>query len=305
MVKQDSGVVQGLVAARSRLAKPNLTIPRLELVAGHMAVNLAVNVRDALHGLKIAKDIQCWLDSTVALHWLNDNGEYVTIVANRVNKMKSQENVLWRHVPTSDKPADLGSRGGSVTTAELWWNGPPWLVDPSKWPPQIVTKASEMSDAERKVQREFSVVGVEDRNYLDTILSKFGLRKALRIFGWVSRFIHNYRNPSKKIDGAMTTDEVLAAEMFWVKRTQQQAVNSERFVEEKLQLNLQLNADGIWVCCGRIQGEYPLYLPDSSLFTTKLVQRAHVCTLHGGVGLVMAKIRERYWIPRLRSLSDC
>ena len=31
-----------------------------------MAVNLAVNVRDALQGCKIAKDIQCWLDSTVA-----------------------------------------------------------------------------------------------------------------------------------------------------------------------------------------------------------------------------------------------
>ena len=147
------------------------------------------------------------------------------------------------------------------------------------------------------------MVGVEDRNYLNTILNKFGLHKALRIFGWVSRFIHNSRNPSKKIDGAMTTIEVLAAEMFWVKRTQQQAVNSERFVEDKLQLNLQLNADGIWVCCGRIQGEYPLYLPDSSLFTTKLVQRAHVCTLHGGVGLVMAKIYERYWIPRIRRLA--
>ena len=310
VVKQDSGVIQGLVAARSRLAKTSLTIPRLELVAGHMAVNLAVNVRSALQGLKITKDIHCWLDSTVALHWLNDNGEYRQLVASRVNKMKSQENVLWRHVPTTENPADLGSRGGSVTAAELWWKGPTWLAHPSKWPPQIVTKASEMSDGERKVQRELSVVGVEVSNYFDTILSKFGLRKAMRIFGWVSRFIHNSRNPSKRIVGAMTTDEVLTAEMFWVKRTQQQAVNSETFVEDKLQLNLQLNADGIWVCCGRIQGEYPLYLPDSSLFTTKLVQRAHVCTLHGGVGLVMAKIREMYWVPRLRRLtkkviSDC
>ena len=102
----------------------------------------------------------------------------------------------------------------------------------------------------------------------------------------------------------MTADEVLAAEMFWVKRTQQQAVNSETFVEDKLQLNLQLNTDGVWVCCGRIQGEYPLYSPDSSLLTTKLVQRAHVCTLHGGVRLVMAKIREMYWIPRLRRLTE-
>ena len=114
-------------------------------------------------------------------------------------------------------PVDLGSRGGSVTEAELWWNGPTWLADPSKWPPQIVTKASEMSDGERKVQRELSVVGGEVNNYFDTILSKFGLLEAMRIFGWVSQFIHNSQNPSKKIDGAMTTDEVLAAEMFWVK----------------------------------------------------------------------------------------
>ena len=33
-----------LVAAKTRLAKRGLTIPRLELVAGHMAVNLLSNV---------------------------------------------------------------------------------------------------------------------------------------------------------------------------------------------------------------------------------------------------------------------
>ena len=96
--------------------------------------------------------------------------------------MESQENVYWRHVPTTENPADLGSRGGSVTAAELWWKGPTWLADPGKWPPQIVTKASEMSDGDRKVQRELSVVGVEVSNYFDTILSKFSLRQAMRIF---------------------------------------------------------------------------------------------------------------------------
>lgn len=82
--------------------------------------------------------------------------------------------------------------------------------DPSKWSPQMVTKASETSGTERKVQRELAVVGVVGHNYLDTVLGKFGLRKAMRIFGWGSRFIHNSRNPSKKIEGALTTDEVLA-----------------------------------------------------------------------------------------------
>ena len=82
VVTQDSCIAQGLVAARSRLGKINLTIPRLELVAGHMAVNL-----------NVADEIQCWLDSTVALHWLNDNREYRQFVANRVNKMKGDQNV--------------------------------------------------------------------------------------------------------------------------------------------------------------------------------------------------------------------
>ena len=33
------------------------------------------------------------------------------------------------------------------------------------------------------------------------------------------------------------------------------------------------------------------------------MEDAHRRTLHGGVGLTMSRIRERYWVPRLRSLS--
>ena len=42
VVEQETGVKQGLVAAKARLAKQGLSIPRLELVAGHMAVNLLI-----------------------------------------------------------------------------------------------------------------------------------------------------------------------------------------------------------------------------------------------------------------------
>ena len=47
VVEQETGVKQGLVAARGRLAKQGLSIPRL--VAGHMAVNLLAN-NDAITG---------------------------------------------------------------------------------------------------------------------------------------------------------------------------------------------------------------------------------------------------------------
>ena len=57
MVTQAKGASQGLITAKARLAKQGLTIPRLELLSGHMAVNLANNVRQALEGLPLAADI--------------------------------------------------------------------------------------------------------------------------------------------------------------------------------------------------------------------------------------------------------
>ena len=67
VVRQPSGNTQRLVVAKSRLAKQGLTIPRLELIAAHMATNLLVNVRNALDNVPSPKMFG-WLDSTVALH---------------------------------------------------------------------------------------------------------------------------------------------------------------------------------------------------------------------------------------------
>ena len=199
VVTQESGTTQGLITAKSRIAKQGLTIPCLELVAGHMAVNLAANVRESLNGFRLDPDIQCWLDRTVALHWISDRGVYRQFVANRVRKIQSHPNVIWRHVPTRENPADLGSRGGSVTGGDLWWKGPSWLADPEKLPPNIVTQSSPESRAERKVQQELFAGAVEGSNDLDHILEKFGLSKARRVGAWVSRFTHNSRHPSYKI----------------------------------------------------------------------------------------------------------
>jgi hypothetical protein len=75
VVEQPSGVSQGLVAAKSRLAKQQLTIPRQKLVSAHTACNLVHNVKQALEGFPVS-DVHGWLDSTIALHWLKGGGEY-------------------------------------------------------------------------------------------------------------------------------------------------------------------------------------------------------------------------------------
>ena len=91
--------------------------------------------------------------------------------------------------------------------------------------------------------------------------------------------------------------------MFLVKRALRQGMSHAKFDQDQEQLNLQPSEEGVLECRGRIQGEYPMYPPDSALLAAKIVQRSHVTTLHGGVGLTMARVRQKFWIPRLRKLT--
>ena len=151
------------------------------------------------------------------------------------------------------------------------------------------------SMAERKLYQEEFAVGVETRGDFNLVLWKFELRKAVRIGAWVRRFLYNSRNSSSKTKGPLTTADVEKCQMFLVKRAQLQGMSHAQFDQDQEQLNLQPSEEGVLECQGRIQGEYPIYLPDSPLLPAKIVQQAHVTTLHGGVGLTMARVREKFF----------
>ena len=298
VVVQNGEVSQRLVAAKARLAKRGLTIPRLELVSAHMAMNLLVNVCDSLDGFPIV-GLHGWLDSTVALHWINGGGNYKQFVENRVRKISDHPEITWRHVPTEMNPADLASRGGTVQNRELWWNGPGWLPNPKQWPQDIVTKASDESQIESKLVKEVFLPAHTGTDLFYPILDKYCLSKAVRVQAWVARFIHNTQNPDARVSGPLMTEELLVQQKTWIEAAQQSGTKEE----DRLQLNLQPNEDGILECRGRLQGSYPVFLPDHHLYTRKLVEREHVQTLHGGVQLTMARVRKDHWVPRLRRLT--
>ena len=306
VVEQLNGTTQGLVCAKSRLAKRNLTIPRLELVAGHMAIKLATNVERAINQNRV-KAVHCWLDSTVALYWINGQGDFRQFVANRVAKIQEHNHVKWHHVSTHENPADLGSRGGKVVGDELWKYGPHWLKDQSQWPPQTTLRASPEAIEELKaVMSSRALVTVNppaERDTFSDLLEKFPLRKVLRICAWISRFHENCRATQRERQyGPLTTADIRVRELWWIRKTQIEAAESPEFDKTKVHLNIQPNLDGILECRGRIDGEYPAFLPSASIFTRKVVERAHLSTLHGGVSMTMAKVRERYWVPKLRRL---
>ena len=103
VVHQPSGSCQQLVAAKSRLATKSLTIPRLELVGGHMATDLLINVRNALDNIPTPQ-LFGWVDSTVALHWIKGNRQYKQFVATVWPRFKLTTR------SSGDNSADLASR---------------------------------------------------------------------------------------------------------------------------------------------------------------------------------------------------
>ena len=54
--------------------------------------NLESNVERSIDTVKVSS-VHCWSDSTVALYWLNRQGEYRQFVSNRVAKIKEQGHV--------------------------------------------------------------------------------------------------------------------------------------------------------------------------------------------------------------------
>ena len=130
-------------------------MPRLELVAGHMAANMANNVQQALTKWPVAS-ITIWMDSTVAFYWLlNPRNNWKVFVANRVRKIATVTEKLSISCPTDKNIADLGSRGASVDKMEKgdWFTGPEWLQHEEKRSEQpTLARSTEASEEEKSLK---------------------------------------------------------------------------------------------------------------------------------------------------------
>ena len=98
-----------------------------------MAANLVDNIRTDLEGY--ISGTYVWLDSSVALYWIIFNkGNWKQFVSNRVEKIRQKKAIEWKHCPSNENPADIGSRGSKGDLSKLWREGPKWLQSPENWP---------------------------------------------------------------------------------------------------------------------------------------------------------------------------
>lgn len=122
----------GFVMGKAKLApRPEHTIPRLELCAAVLAVELADLISSEL-------DLQIdattfYVDSKVVLGYIhNESRRFYVYVSNRVIRIRrSSQPQQWKYVPTEQNPADYATR--SVTAARLadttWLSGPSLLTE--------------------------------------------------------------------------------------------------------------------------------------------------------------------------------
>jgi hypothetical protein len=216
-----------------------------------MAANLVTNARAAFGNQPVS--LHCWLDSTVALYSINDQGDYRQFVANRVNKIRQHDQITWHHVPTTDNPADVGSRGGNVVNNELWRNGPSWLSRQSEWPPDARLEPSPETQAEAKAIKEILATVTPEADIFDQLLDKHQLPKLLRIGAWIRRFITNCRKRQGEREvGPIKTSETKQHKVWWIRRVKRQSRGDPHFQADQLQLNLQPNKVHVLECRGRI-----------------------------------------------------
>ena len=201
----------------------------------------------------------------------------------------------WRHVPTDQTPADIGSRAGlGSNDKQLWQRGLDWLRAKENWPPTPVIIETDEPKAETKLTRQVFALAVTGNDTFDELLGKFELWKTQRIGAWVERFVSNATvHDGEKTVGPITSQEIQKQLAFWVKRVQGRNEVINTFHDDRLRLNLQRNNDGVCECRGRLQGHYPTFLPDQDVFTEKLVMDAHIHTLHGLLDTTVATVDKK------------
>ena len=92
---------------------------------------------------------------------------------------------------------------------ELWWKGPQWLAELERWPPDIVTRATQETLAKAKRVRELFKAAKAEEDKFDQILLKRSLCKALRICAWIPQFMCNTRGSRGfRVMGPLMMEEI-------------------------------------------------------------------------------------------------
>lgn len=314
------------VTSRTRVAPfKQVSIPRLELNAAKLGAEMAVHVKELLcQSFKYDIVLRMWSDSTITLKWIeSEPRRWKTYIANRVAAIQELTPISsWKHVPGIENPADLASRGipaSELITSQFWWKGPEWLSRPLL-PTFEIPKlnAVQCETLEEKVQTIVACV-VETDDWMGRFSSLVKLKRATAYLCRYFRFLKLKKSNNLDLlyKGPLTPDEMKAALIIWIKRTQQQYFGDDiahlkKHARVKVSSKLKtlcpyLDQYGVMRVTGRLGNaaveesrKHQIILPGESHLVSLLVSDCHHCHFHSGFQLTYSMLTSEYWILRGR-----
>ena len=326
-----------LLFTRSRVTPlKQMTIPRLELAAAALSVQ-----QDEMMQRELSLPIDCsffWTDSIIVLAYIrNEKKRFHTYVANRLAVIHAGSSAgQWRHISSEFNPADDITRGLSMRDLihrHRWFQGPEFLSEQTvqqETEPPIVS-----IDDDPEVKRPPTACSTNIKNDVmcDLVQRYSSWTRLKRATAWLLRYGEYLLAKARKqemthFERSLDVEELQRAERAIVRyvqgreyakeiRSLQDRNTSVQKASRLYKLEPLLSAEGILVCGGRSKGRQagdnpaqPLILPKDHPVTYLLVKHYHEMYGHSGREYLVAMMRQRYWIPGIRTavrryLSQC
>lgn len=332
-VHKDGEIRTHLVTAKTRVAPLTaISIPRLELMAAVLGMDLTVRASNAL-SLDL-KTTQFWSDSMNVLWWIRGcSRNFKTFVSNRVGEIQTTTKPdQWRHVPTAENPADLLTRGISatdLTTKSLWWNGPGYLGEEElNWPTTNIPREKFYTTTAEEIKKSsmkrdcYAVVNqqTQEENWRLHPGRFSSWIRLVRIQAWVYRFLTNCRKTElDRVTGELNKEEIADSEANLIKTAQQRCFPDEYEalrknkelpksskiigLQPKLDSNETMRIDGRLAKADvmAFDAKFPIILPRKDYCTRLIVKFYHENGKHiCGTNQTLAALSTKYWIVAAR-----
>lgn len=292
----------------------SLTIPRLELCSALLGAELIDVVKKAWN-LDDSFPVAMFTDSEIVLAQISSNTIRDVFTENRLRKIRKLVNpVHWYHVQSGDNPADLITRGGSISDLLGTWKEGPAV----------------MRDVEFRPTNKFPVsyqgncnVIISETDAFHLMLQKFSsFKKTLRVMARVIQASQKFKDKTFKME-VLTAERLTFASNVIFRIVQAKYYQDELDSLRKGQpvtngalatKNAFIDSKGVLRIGTRVQIEEvdydernPVVLPPIQKPETQenhigyqIIHDTHHENIHGGVSSTIADIKQKFFLPGLR-----